>query len=96
MKFAITAYVFVLGGIITILVLQYIMFTGLQSLAAMTVTGMLPELQCIHNQLTCALQTITYQCVVTGTTQFISWKLDMLETRHETYCTVRLSRTKRF
>ena len=53
------------------------MFTVLQSFAAMTVTGMLPQLQCNHNQLTCALQTIICQCVVTGTGQFITWKLDM-------------------
>ena len=43
----------------------------------MTVTGMLPELHCNHSQLTCALQTITCQCVVTGTGQQIIWKLDM-------------------
>ena len=33
----------------------------------MTVVGMLPELQCDHDQLVCLLQSITCQCVVTGT-----------------------------
>ena len=41
----------------------------------MTVTGMLPELQCDHDQLTCPLQNITCQCVVMGTAQVIIWRL---------------------
>ena len=39
------------------------------------VTGMLPELSCDHDQLTCALQTITCQCVVTETVHGITWRL---------------------
>ena len=40
-----------------------------------SVTGTLPELSCDHDQLTCALQTITCQCVVAGTVQEIIWKV---------------------
>ena len=41
----------------------------------MTVTGMLPELNCDYDQLTCALQTITCQCVVAETVHGITWML---------------------
>ena len=39
------------------------------------VTGLLPELDCHHNQLTCAFQIITCQCVVTETVHGITWTL---------------------
>ena len=41
----------------------------------MTVTGMLPELQCDHDQLGCPLQNITCHCVVTGTAPTIFWRV---------------------
>ena len=41
----------------------------------MTVSGMLPELQCDQGKLACPLQNITCQCVVTGTAQTIAWRL---------------------
>ena len=33
----------------------------------MAVAGMIPELECDHDQLVCPLENITCQCVVTGT-----------------------------
>ena len=43
------------------------------------VTEMLPKLimNCDHDQLMCALQTTTFQCVVTGTAQEITWKVGL-------------------
>ena len=41
----------------------------------MTVAGMLPELQCDHDQLVCPLQNITCQCGVTEMPLAISWFL---------------------
>ena len=51
---------------------------SVQSLAAMTVSGMLPELQCDQGQLVCPSQNITCQCVVTGTAQTITWRLGLI------------------
>ena len=42
----------------------------------MTVTGVLPELQCDQDQLVCPLENITCQCVGTGMELTISWILD--------------------
>ena len=44
-------------------------------LAAMTVVGILPQLQCDNGQLVCPLQNITCQCVVTGEFLSIRWRL---------------------
>ena len=44
-------------------------------LAAMTVAGLLPQLQCDYVQLVCPLQKITCQCVVTGDLQSIFWRV---------------------
>ena len=41
----------------------------------MSVSGMLPELQCDQEQPVCPSQNITCQCVVTGTAQTITWRL---------------------
>ena len=41
----------------------------------MTVTGMLPVLQCDQAQPLCPLQNITCQCVVAGTAQTIFWRV---------------------
>ena len=42
--------------------------------AAMNVAGILPQLECDHNDLVCPLQKITCQCVVTGDFQVLLWK----------------------
>ena len=76
MKSSMAAYVFVLKGARSSC-FQCYMFT-VKFLAAMAVGGMLPEMQCNHDQRVCPLQNITCQCVVTETEtskQTLSWYL---------------------
>ena len=44
----------------------------------MCVTGILPELNCDHDQLVCPFQTVTCQCVVIGMVPgtVLAWRLD--------------------
>ena len=44
-------------------------------LAAMTVAGIVPQLECNHDQLVCPLQNITCQCVVAEEFSSIRWRL---------------------